>query len=222
MERLHHEKEHVLIVGGKGLGKSALINHLKKRLGFLVCSQSEHLGFILEQLESGLGLPEDHLRLIPRKRRVLNALAEAKYVVVFDGVSWTTPRLNSFLESVIERVPIWLSTRSEYYWDIGHFWTWLVRFKKVELEPFRLAETRELITTAVQAGKISRDTLQIAEWLHRHSKGNPRILRELFEELNAHSYDLTSPLALRRLELDRRIHEIFPEAMAKKEEARGD
>ncbi|MGD0261516.1 MAG: hypothetical protein ABSD29_17005 [Verrucomicrobiota bacterium] len=36
------------------------------------------------------------------------------------------------------------------------------------------------------------------------------MLHELFEELATGKYDLTSPQALRRLDLDRRIHEVFP------------
>ena len=37
-------------------------------------------------------------------------------------------------------------------------------------------------------------------------------LRELLEELATGRYDLSSPEALRRLDLDRRIHEVFPGA----------
>jgi hypothetical protein len=36
------------------------------------------------------------------------------------------------------------------------------------------------------------------------------VLRDLLEELAAREYDLSNPHALRRLELDRRIHEMFP------------
>ena len=40
------------------------------------------------------------------------------------------------------------------------------------------------------------------------------MLRELFEELAAGKYDLNNPLALRRLDLDRRIHEVLPSKRA--------
>jgi hypothetical protein len=40
------------------------------------------------------------------------------------------------------------------------------------------------------------------------------VLRELIEELASGKSDLTSPPALRRLDLDRRIHELFSGTMS--------
>jgi hypothetical protein len=210
--RLHAERKHALILGPAGVGKTALANHLKEKLDLLVCPQSEHFGPILDSLEAGLSMAADDLKLLQRKRRLLRALSEARRTVVFDGVSWITPKLSSVLECVMERAPMWICTRSEHSWDIGHFWTWLVRFKKIELRPFHPAETREFVAAAIAVGQIPRETMNIAEWLHHRSSGNPLILRELFEELATNSYDLNNPHALRRLDLDRRIHEIFPDA----------
>jgi len=110
----------------------------------------------------------------------------------------------------MERVPIWICARSEHPWDIGHFWTLLVRFEKIELRPFRLAETGEFVVASIEAGQIARETVNVIEWLHQRSKGSPLMLRELFDELATQAYDLGNPHALRRLDLDRRIHEIFP------------
>jgi hypothetical protein len=210
LERLHAQCGHALILGPAGVGKTYLVNHLRGRLGLLVCPRSEHLVAICESLEAGLGLDAGGLRLPQRKQRLLRALAGAKRTVVFDGVNWTTPKLCSFLEGVMERAPVWICARSEHSWDIGHFWTWLVRFDKVELHSFHPAETHVLVSAAVEVGLIPREALNIAEWLHHRSDGNPLVLRELFEELAARRYDLSNPFALRRLNLDRRIHEVFP------------
>ena len=96
---------------------------------------------------------------------------------MFDGADCTT--LSSFLECVMERVPMWLCTRSEHSWNIGHFWRLLVRFEKIELRPFRPAETRARVTAAVEAGLIRREALNIGGWLHDRSNGSPLLLREL-------------------------------------------
>jgi hypothetical protein len=80
----------------------------------------------------------------------------------------------------------------------------------VELRPFHPADTQALVDAAAQRGIIPSDARTIAEWLHRRSGGNPLILGRLFEELATGKYDLSSPYALRRLDLDRRIHEVFP------------
>jgi hypothetical protein len=168
------------------------------------------LGEICDSLEAELDLAAADLKLVQRKQRVRQALAGAGQTVVFDGLSWTTPKLSSFLESVMERVPVWLCARSEHPWDIGHFSTLLVRFERVELHPFHLAETQALVEATVRLGKIPPDTLRIVAWLQRRSAGSPQVLRGLFEELASGHYDLSSPFALRRLELDRRIHEVLP------------
>ncbi len=125
-------------------------------------------------------------------------------------MGWISPRLSSFIESVTERAPVWICARSEHPWDIGHFWPLLVRFARVELRPFHASETHALVEAAVAAGGVPAATLGIVEWLQRRSGGNPLVLRELFEELATGKYDLTNPRALRRLDLDRRIHEVFP------------
>lgn len=210
LKHLHAQRKHALILGPAGVGKTSLVDHLKAELGVLVSPQSEHLVSICESLEAELGLNAGGLKLPQRKQRLLRALAGAKRTVVFDNVGWTTPKLSSFLEGVIERTPVWICTRSEHSWDIGHFWTWLVRFEKVELKPFHPAETRALVSATTAAGLIPREALNIVEWLHHRSSGSPLVLRELFEQLAAREYDLSNPIALRRLNLDRRIHEFFP------------
>jgi DNA polymerase III delta prime subunit len=210
LQRLHAQRKHVLVLGPPGVGKTALVNHLKARLGLLLCPQSEHFGFICGSLEPQLSLDGSDLKLARRKQRLRQAFGEAGRTVVFDGVNWTTPKLSSFLELAMERAPIWICARSDHSWDIGHFWTWLVRFQKVELQAFQPAETREFVIAAIQARQIPREAMNIIEWLHHHSNGSPLVLRGLCEELAADSYDLGNPSALRRLDSDRRIHEVFP------------
>ena len=191
-------------------GQTALVAQLRERLRLLISPGSAHLGGLCEGLEPQLNLDPAGLKLLARKQRLREALATAGRTVVFDGVSWTTPKLSSFIESVTERAPVWICARSEHPWDIGHIWPLLARFARVELRPFHLSETQALVEAAIAANRIPAAALEIVEWLHRRSAGSPFVLRELFEELAHSKYDLTNPLALRRLDLDRRIHEVFP------------
>ena len=216
LQRLHARRKHVLILGPEGVGKSALVAHLRESLGLRVCPASERLSEICEALEHEFGLASDDLHLVKRKNRLLKALKGIPHrrdTVVFDGASWTTPKLSSFIESVSERVPVWLCERSERPWDIGRIWPLLVRFEHVELKPFHPSETLLLVGAAVRGGSVPADTLNIVEWLHRHAAGSPKILCELLDEIARGHYDLNEPLALRRLDLDRRIHEMFPGAL---------
>jgi hypothetical protein len=210
LHEFHGQRKHVLILGPVGVGKSALVLHLRAQLRLLVSLKSEHLGEICDNLEPELHLVSAGTKLLKRKQRLRQALGETGRTVVFDGAGWTTPKLSSFLETVAERVPVWICARSDHPWDIGRIWPFLVRFARVELHPFHPAETRALIQASVLAGIIPAEVRNIAEWLHRRSAGSPLVLRELFDELATGKYDLANPYALRRLDLDRRIHEIFP------------
>jgi AAA ATPase domain len=213
LNQLHSQRKHALILGPAGAGKSALAAHLAKALDLLVCPKSEHLASICDSLESQLGLSAAGSRLLHRKQRLRRALTDVGRTAVFDGVGWTTPKLSSFLEGIMERAPIWICARSEHSWDIGHFWPWLVRFERIELRPFHPAETRELVSAAIEKGLIPQEALHIAAWLHHRSNGSPLVLRGLFEEIATHAYDLSNRHSLRRLDLDRRIHELFPSTL---------
>jgi len=210
LRRLHGERRHVLIIGPAGVGKSALVAHVGEKLPLILSPQSETLGEICDNLELGLRLPARDLRLAQRKNRLLKILAESGPTVVFDGASWTTPKLASFIENVSVRVPVWLCVRSEHPWDVGRIWPLLARFERVELKPLHPGESLLLVEAAVRDGKVPADTLNIVEWLHRRAAGSPKILCELLEEIARGHYNLSSRDALRRLDLDRRIHEVFP------------
>jgi predicted ATPase len=207
---LHAERKHLLLLGPAGVGKSAMVQHLREPLSLLVSGKSAHLGGICDGLEPQLGLSPGGLKLLERKKRLRTALGAAGRAVVFDGVGWTGPKVCSFFESVMERTPVWICTRSAHAWDIGHFWPLLARFERVEVRPCNLSETQALVEATVRAGGIPPGARGIVGWLQRRSGGVPLVLRELLEEVATGKYDLASPSALRRLDLDRRIHEVFP------------
>jgi hypothetical protein len=188
---------------------------VRRQLSLLVSARSAHLGEICECLEPALGLNPVGLKLLERKKRLRERLAAAGRTVVFDGAAWTTPKLSSFFGGVAERGPVWICARSEHPWDIGHFWPLLARFARVEVRPFHLTETQALVEAAVQTGGIPPEALGVVGWLQRRSVGSPLVLRELFNEMATGKYDLGSSQALRRLDLDRRIHEILKERSLK-------
>lgn len=216
LQRLHSLRSHAIILGSGGTGKTALIKGVQRKLDLVVCPHSEQLGAVCDSLEAEFGLTAGGLKLLQRKQRLLHVLGEAKRTVVFDSVGWTTPRLSSFLESVMGQMPVWICTRSEHPWDIGHVWPSLWNFARVELKPFVLSETRSLVDACIEQQLIPGEVSSIAEWLQHRSKGNPLVLRELLDELSGHSYDLSSLHALELLDIDRRIHEVFPPVSASK------
>lgn len=208
LERLHAQRKHVLIVGPAGVGKTALITWMGGRLPFLVCPHSVRLSDICSELESQLEVEAGGQRLVPRKNRLLRALRDTGRTIVFDGVTWMTPRLSSFVESVTERATVWIAARSEDSRDIGRIWPLLVRFVKIEIKPFRLEETRELIEAAIRQGYAPAGAADAVERLHHLCAGNSKVLVELIEGLATGHYDPRKKFDLRLLDLDRRIQHI--------------
>lgn len=213
LRRLHAGQRHALILGPAGAGKTALVRHAATLIPLLICPDSSRLTDICGSLESQLGLEARDLRLPARKGRVFRALAERRRVVVFDGVSRTTPRLSSFLGAVCERVPVWLCARSDHRRDIGHIWPLLFRFARVEIGPFHPADTRALVDAAVAAGAVPVSSRPAAGQLHHMSGGIPGVLCGLLRELATGRYDPSRPFYLRLADLDRRIHAIPPAAV---------
>ena len=205
LQRLLAQRKPALILGPAGIGKSALVAHLREQQPFVVCSQSETLGGICDRLETGLNSPAPHLSLVRRKNRLIKLLAETGRSVVFDDVSWTTPKVSSFLESVMEHVPIWICARSALARDIGHFWPLLTRFQTIELRRFQFSATKVLLAAAVTSGQISPSVKPFVRQLHRLAGGLPLALVELLEQFTARPYDLSHRAGLRLLELDRQI-----------------
>ena len=174
LRQLHAQRKHVLILGTAGVGKSALVSHLRESLDLCICPASERLGEICDWLERELELESTEQRLVRRKARLLKSLAGTKRAVVFDGVTWTTPKLTAFIEGVSELVPVWICARSEHPWDIGHIWPLLVRFEKVEVKLFHPVETRGLVEAAIRLGIAPPSAADAVERLHRLCAGNPK------------------------------------------------
>jgi len=210
LRRLHSRRKHALILGPAGVGKSALVTQLAETLSFILCPQSQTLSEICSSLEIQLDPTAPQLPLVRRKNHLLQILTQSRRTVVFDSVSWTTPKISSFLESAMERATLWICARSERAGDIGHFWPLLARFETVELRPFHPAETRALLKLAVEYRQLPVFIEAFAKQLHRLSGGLPRTLCELLDQFAAGHYDLSRRAIWQLIETDRRIRNLPP------------
>jgi len=210
LRRLHAQRKHVLIAGPEGIGKSALVAHLRGALPLIVCVSSGTLTEICENLETELNVHAPPSPLVRRKNRLLQTLTEARQTTVFDGAGWATPKVSSFLECAMERAPVWICARSEGVRVNGHFRPLLARFEKVELRPFHFSETCALLAAAVATGQVPPAVIPFARQLHRLSGGLPLALRELLDQFAAGHYDLSRRTGGQLLELDRRIKNLPP------------
>ena len=205
---LHALGKHVLIVGPPGIGKTALLRHVRQHCSLLLCEETSTLRRVCDSLERQLGWAHHKLDLIKRKNRLLVYLLRLGEPVVFDQVSRTPPRIARFIAHLAEQIPIWIVCRSNQPHDIGHIWSQLYKFVRIELLPLAENETRALVEETVAQGNIQPDARKHADELHRMSGGNPGILGKLLIELAAREYKIDSSFGLDLLDLDRRIREI--------------
>jgi hypothetical protein len=208
LRQLYADHRHALIVGPAGIGKTALIRHLRQSCPLLHCEETSSLRRICDCLERELGWRHYKLNVIERKNRLIDYLARRGEVVAFDHVALTPPRVARFMAHLAERVPVWIACRSTLAADIGHVWQYLVRYERVELVPLSINETRVLVEASADAGHIQPDAKAHIADIHRLSRGNPRLLEELFIELAARHYQMDKPFGRHLLDLDRRIHEL--------------
>ncbi|HAK95988.1 MAG TPA: hypothetical protein DCM87_13605 [Planctomycetes bacterium] len=207
LESLHSRRRHVVLFGPAGIGKSALLRRVAGGVPLLMSPRSLRLSDVCAFLERGLGSAGARQRLPARVRHLLSAVGGTGATVVLDGVARAGSDLTWFVERLMERVPVWIAARSDDVRDLGRLWALSAGFERVELSPFRPAETRAFVEAAVELGLVPREAIRIVAWLHRQSAGSPLVLCELVAALAEGRYDLGNPLALERLDLDRRIRQ---------------
>jgi len=208
LRELYADYRNVLVVGPAGIGKTALMRHVRQKCPLLLCEETSSLRRICDGLERDLGWRHYKLNVIERKKRLIDYLSRRGETVVFDHVALTTPRVARFMAHVAERVPVWIVCRSAIASEIGRVWEYLVHFQRIELAPLIVDETRVLVEASAHAGHIQDDARSHTALLHRMSKGNPRMLEELLIELSARNYQMDSTFGRDLLDLDRRIHEL--------------
>jgi hypothetical protein len=100
---LHAHHKHVLILGSAGVGKSALVGHLREQLSLLVSARSVHLGEICDSLEPQLRLDGEGLKLLPRKRQL-----RTRPATIGDGTEASAGGVAEPLSAVVAGV-VWQS-----------------------------------------------------------------------------------------------------------------
>src|SRR5436309_11267706 len=205
---LHALREHVLIVGPAGIGKSAILRQVQQHCPLLVCEETSSLRRLCHSIERQLSWSQHKLDVIERKNRLLALLERRGKPVAFDHVARTAPRVARFIALLAEKVPIWIACRSDRANEIGHVWEHLYKFTRLEIAPFAAGDTGQFILEAIAQGNIQPDVREHLDELHRMSEGNPRVLEELLMELTSREYRMDGLCRLDLLDLDRRIHEI--------------
>jgi predicted ATPase len=214
LRALYADRKHVVIVGPAGIGKTALLQHVRQSCPLFLCEETSSLRRICDGLERQLGWKHYKMNVIERKNRLLTHTQRRGQTVALDHVALTPPRVSRFIHYLAERVPVWIACRSTLADEIGHVWQHLFNFERVELSPLTLNEARALVEAPVELGNIQPEAREHIPQIHRLSKGVPRILEEFLIELAAREYKMDTSFGMRLLDLDRRIQEIHLDVQA--------
>jgi hypothetical protein len=203
LRSLHELREHVLIVGPAGIGKTSLLRQIRQHCPLLVCEDTSSMRRICDSIEQQLGWIHHKLNVIERKNRLLAHLEKRGEPVAFDQVGYTPPAVARFIAILAEKIPVWIACRSDRPHEIGHIWEHVYKFTRLDLVPFTAEDTGQFILEAIAEGNIQPDAgehldaglahclklvhfhvgSQVPDKLHRMSAGNPRVLEELLIEL---------------------------------------
>lgn len=208
LRRSYAERRHVLLIGPRGIGKSALLRHAQQYCPLLLCEETSSLRRICESLERQLGWTHRRMNVVERRNRLLPYLARRGQLVALDGVASTPPRVARFIEQLNLSVPVWVACRSTQSKEIGAVWGYLYHFQRIELGPLSLNETAALLKSTISARRLPALTGNHLSRLHRFAKGNPRVLEELLIDLESREYRLDQSFDWKLLELDCRIRDV--------------
>jgi hypothetical protein len=205
---LYSQRKHVLLVGAAGIGKTRMLLDVSMLQPLQICAETSCLTQICTSLERHLGWHHEPARVIERKNRLLNYLISRKEPLAFDHVAATPPRVARFIAHLTDHFPIWIACRSDSRKEIGHIWSHLYRFTRIEIPPLTTTESAALIEHAVLSGKVRPDIRRHDLELHRLSQGIPGVMEHLLTELATRNYDLDDSFGRRLLVLDRRLSEV--------------
>lgn len=207
LRRLHaamRSGNHVLLVGPAGAGKTTLVREVGRTFPMLLANECNCLGDFLGDLEAQAGLASGDQKIAARVHRAATELPKVGRVLVMDNVGRVPPRVAHLVRVLLSRQTVWLVVRSTAPLDLGHVWPYLFFFKRVDVPPFTVDETRAFLA-AVEFERDRDELLASTKRLHRLAAGHPGTLAALVAELRCRTYDLRTAEGLRLLALHARI-----------------
>ena len=212
LNELMRQSKNILILGGEGVGKSAMIDHMLAsgpRKNVLYSKSSTSLKeTLVNMIQSAFGSKDlQKKNILSLKKICYPLLDQSPEYVVLDHVAWVEPRFYGFLTYLKERkIPFVIGTRTQDKKSIGHLWMGLYDFEKLEIKNLDQAKTDQLIDSCAEGFDLQLDAAaDFKKEVFTISKGNPKIIKELCRLARDEKYTAKGYTDVKLMDLDRRI-----------------
>jgi predicted ATPase len=184
------QRLHVVISGAAGIGKSALLYQVNRRHPLLICSKTSRISYACEELAQQLGLRFQSYNLETRILELVARLRQIGKPVAFDNVEELSSSTLDLMESLLDRVPIWIVTQSGPEQGLAEITRHLFEFAHLQVSPLKRNDVRALIAQAFVRRTVPSATVKRLQGFYRLCNGNLWLLEKFLCEVSAGELDL--------------------------------
>jgi hypothetical protein len=210
---LIRDREHVLVLGEDGVGKSAIINHTLEDGVLKNFLYSKHSTTLKEALVNLVGVAAGgkdlaKQNIVSLKKTCYRLLDKDPEYAVFDHVAWVERKFYAFLTYLKERnIPLIIATRQPGKKNVGHLWMGLYDFEILEVKNLDLTKTGQLVDAYSSSLDLKIDApTDFKKDVFKISAGNPKVIKHLCRLARDEKYRAKGYIDVRLIDLDRRIH----------------
>jgi predicted ATPase len=218
-DELMRRRKNILVLGDEGVGKTAIVDNVlaaRTVKNTLYSKRSttlkETMVNMIESARGGKDLPKKNI--LSLKKICYQLLDERPDYAVLDHVEWVEPKFYGFLTYLMERkLSFVMVTRRPDKKSIGHLWTGLSDFAKLEIKNLDSTKAGQLIDYYASTFNLKIDApADFKKEVFKISGGNPKIISQLCYLARDEKYRAKGYMDVKLMDLDRRISETVTSA----------
>ena len=180
-------RQHMLISGSSGTGKSELLHQTSLRLPLLIFANTSNLDDACKDLERQLNVALQSPGNI--QDRIIEHIKKRNQPIAFDNVDEPPTHLLRFIGKLTPHIPIWFVKRCDPTQGLGKLSEYLTEYVHLSVAPLKKNVVRTMITQAVSRGVVAPHALSNFEAVCRLCKGNPRMVERVLSQLSDHRFN---------------------------------
>jgi hypothetical protein len=148
------QRRHVVISGNPGIGKSALLEQVGKRVPLLIRNSSQKIRHITANLGETFCAPST--ASFQGFNALVSRIRTNDQPIAFDNLEELPTEIIALIPELVESVPIWIVVRSEPSQGLGRIGDLLGEFAHLKMPPLRNRDLRVFLARATVKGILPR------------------------------------------------------------------